>query len=82
MGLFYPFGSTWLKDIYIGGMFNNYSMTPEYKMNYNVQKAFMKKTILVRIYKLQIHHSRWEEWSTMKMQSTETFIKLKMSTLH
>jgi hypothetical protein len=47
------------KDIYIGGMFNNYSMTPEYKMNYNVQKAFMKSYFgQTRIYKLQIHHSR------------------------
>jgi hypothetical protein len=42
-------------------MFNNYSMTPEYKMNYNVQKAFMKSYFgQTRIYKLQIHHSRWE----------------------
>ncbi len=36
------------KDIYIGGMFNNYSITPEYKMNYNVQKSIYEKAILVK----------------------------------
>jgi hypothetical protein len=58
MGLFYPFGSNFRlkKDIYIGGMFNNYSMTPEYKMNYNVQKAIMKKLF----------------WSNKDLQTTNT----------
>jgi hypothetical protein len=63
-------------------MFNNYSMTPEYKMNYNVQKVL--KAILVKQgftnYKYTIADERGV--IDQKMQSTETSIKLKMSTLH
>jgi hypothetical protein len=64
-------------------MFNNYSMTPEYKMNYNVQKAFMKKAILVKQGFTNYKYTIADERGVIdQMQSTETSIKLKMSTLH
>ncbi|RDI54757.1 type IX secretion system plug protein [Flavobacterium glaciei] len=36
------------KNIYVGGMFNNYNLTPEYKMEYNPQKGIYEKAILVK----------------------------------
>jgi hypothetical protein len=36
------------KNIYVGGMFNNYNLTPEYKMDYNSQKSVYEKAILVK----------------------------------
>ncbi|MBP2284195.1 hypothetical protein H4V97_002513 [Flavobacterium sp. CG_23.5] len=36
------------KDIYITGMFNNYNLTPEYKMDYNAQKGIYEKAILIK----------------------------------
>ncbi|MFV8378439.1 DUF5103 domain-containing protein [Flavobacterium sp. LB3R33] len=36
------------KNIYVGGMFNNYNLTPEYKMEYNSQKSVYEKAILVK----------------------------------
>ena len=36
------------KNIYVGGMFNNYSTSPEYKMDYNVQKGNYEKAILIK----------------------------------
>jgi hypothetical protein len=36
------------KNIYVGGMFNNYNLTPEYKMDYNSQKGVYEKAILVK----------------------------------
>lgn len=36
------------KNIYVGGMFNNYNLTPEYKMDYNSQKDVYEKAILVK----------------------------------
>ncbi|TRX39677.1 type IX secretion system plug protein [Flavobacterium restrictum] len=36
------------KDIYVGGMFNNYNQTPEYKMEYNTKKAVYEKAILIK----------------------------------
>ena len=36
------------KDIYATGMFNNYSLTPEYKMEYNPTKALFEKAILIK----------------------------------
>jgi hypothetical protein len=36
------------KDIYITGMFNNYSLTPEYKMDYNSKKGIYEKAILIK----------------------------------
>ena len=36
------------KDIYITGMFNNYNLTPEYKMDYNTQKGIYEKAILIK----------------------------------
>jgi hypothetical protein len=86
MGLFYPFGPTFRlkKDIYIGGMFNNYSMTPEYKMNYNVQKAFMKKAILVKQGFTNYKYTIADERGVIDHENAidGNFIKLKMSTLH
>ena len=36
------------KDIYVTGMFNNYNLTPEYKMNYNPEKAVYEKAVLIK----------------------------------
>ncbi|MEO8253219.1 MAG: DUF5103 domain-containing protein [Flavobacterium sp.] len=36
------------KSIYISGMFNNYSLSPEYKMDYNEKKGVYEKAILIK----------------------------------
>lgn len=36
------------KDIYVNGMFNNYSLTDEFKMEYNEQKKIYEKAILIK----------------------------------
>lgn len=36
------------KDIYITGMFNNYSLSPEYKMDYNSDKGVFEKAIMIK----------------------------------
>ncbi|WP_297332106.1 DUF5103 domain-containing protein [Flavobacterium sp.] len=36
------------KDIYIGGMFNNYAKTDEYKMEYNKETALYEKAVMVK----------------------------------
>ena len=36
------------KGIYIGGMFNNYSLTPDYKMDYNAKNGLYEKAILIK----------------------------------
>ena len=36
------------KDIYVTGMFKNYSLTDEYKMEYNAKKATYEKAILIK----------------------------------
>lgn len=36
------------KDIYIVGMFNNYSLSPEYKMEYNAEKGLFEKAVLIK----------------------------------
>jgi hypothetical protein len=36
------------KDIYVLGMFNNYSLTPEFKMDYNPKKGLYEKAILIK----------------------------------
>jgi hypothetical protein len=36
------------KDIYITGMFNNYSLSPEYKMDFNPEKSLYEKAILIK----------------------------------
>ena len=36
------------KNIYVGGMFNNYSTSPEYKMDYNAKTALYEKAILIK----------------------------------
>lgn len=36
------------KDIYVAGMFNNYSLTPEYKMDFNSEKKLYEKAILIK----------------------------------
>lgn len=35
-------------DVYIGGMFNNYARTPEFKMDYNAANAVYEKAILIK----------------------------------
>ncbi len=35
-------------SIYVGGMFNNYAKTDEYKMDYNKESGFYEKAILVK----------------------------------
>jgi type 9 secretion system plug protein len=35
-------------DVYVVGMFNNYSLSPEYKMDYNPEKGLFEKAILVK----------------------------------
>ena len=36
------------KNIYVGGMFNNYTLTLEYKMDYNPKKGIYEKAILIK----------------------------------
>ncbi|MDX6183857.1 DUF5103 domain-containing protein [Flavobacterium sp. Fl-77] len=36
------------KDIYITGMFNNYNLTPEYKMDYNSEKGNYEKAVMIK----------------------------------
>ncbi|OHT43268.1 type IX secretion system plug protein [Flavobacterium tructae] len=36
------------KDIYISGMFNNYCLAPEYKMNYNSEKGIFEKAVMIK----------------------------------
>ncbi|HEY0092151.1 MAG TPA: DUF5103 domain-containing protein [Flavobacterium sp.] len=36
------------KDIYINGMFNNYSMLPEFKMDYNASKGIFEKAVMIK----------------------------------
>jgi hypothetical protein len=36
------------KGIYINGMFNNYSLSPEYKMDFNAEKNIYEKAILIK----------------------------------
>ncbi|KLT68602.1 DUF5103 domain-containing protein [Flavobacterium sp. ABG] len=36
------------EDIYVTGMFNNYSLTPEYKMEYNTDKGVYEKAIMIK----------------------------------
>lgn len=36
------------KDIYISGMFNNYSLSPEYKMDYNADKGLYEKAVMIK----------------------------------
>ncbi len=35
-------------DIYINGMFNNFALTPEYKMDYNAEKGIYEKAIMIK----------------------------------
>lgn len=35
-------------DIYVNGMFNNYALTPEYKMDYNKDKGIYEKAIMIK----------------------------------
>jgi Domain of unknown function (DUF5103) len=44
------FSPTSLADasIYVTGMFSNYSLTPEYKMDYNADKGVFEKAILIK----------------------------------
>lgn len=36
------------KDIFVSGLFNNYALTPEYKMEYNPEKKIYEKAVLVK----------------------------------
>jgi hypothetical protein len=36
------------KDIYVTGMFNNYSLSPEYKMDFDVKKNIYEKAVLIK----------------------------------
>jgi hypothetical protein len=36
------------KNIYVAGMFNNYALIPEYKMDYNAKKGLYEKAILIK----------------------------------
>ena len=36
------------KDIYVGGMFNNYAKTSEYKMDYNEKNAQYEKAVMIK----------------------------------
>lgn len=36
------------KDIYISGMFNNYILSPEYKMEYNTEKGIYEKAVMIK----------------------------------
>lgn len=36
------------QDIYVTGMFNNYSLSPEYKMDYNTDKGVFEKAVMIK----------------------------------
>lgn len=36
------------KNIYVNGMFNNYSLSPEYKMDFNPEKNLYEKAVLIK----------------------------------
>jgi hypothetical protein len=36
------------KDIYVTGMFNNYTLSPEYKMDYNKEKGVYEKAMIIK----------------------------------
>lgn len=36
------------KGIYVTGMFNNYSLSPEYKMDFNAEKGIYEKAVLIK----------------------------------
>ena len=36
------------KDVYVNGMFNNYAISPENKMDYNAKKAIYEKAIMIK----------------------------------
>ncbi|MGX7667097.1 type IX secretion system plug protein [Flavobacterium pedocola] len=36
------------KDIYVTGMFNNFALTPEYKLDYNAEKGLFEKAVLMK----------------------------------
>jgi hypothetical protein len=36
------------KDVYVTGMFNNFTLTPENKMDYNVSKGIYEKAIMIK----------------------------------
>jgi hypothetical protein len=36
------------KNIYVNGMFNNYALTDENKMDYNVEKGVYEKAIMIK----------------------------------
>jgi hypothetical protein len=36
------------KDIYVNGMFNNYALSPEYKMDYNEKNGLYEKAIMIK----------------------------------
>ena len=36
------------KDLYVNGMFNNYALTPEFKMDYNKDKGIFEKAIMIK----------------------------------
>ena len=36
------------KSIFVTGMFNNYSLSPEYKMDFNAQKNIFEKAVLIK----------------------------------
>ncbi|WP_370275750.1 DUF5103 domain-containing protein [Flavobacterium sp. GSP27] len=36
------------KNIYVAGMFNNYALIPEYKMDYNPKKGLYEKALLIK----------------------------------
>jgi hypothetical protein len=35
-------------DVYVNGMFNNYALTPEFKMDYNKDKGVFEKAIMIK----------------------------------
>lgn len=70
------------KDIYITGMFNNYSLSPEYKMDYNNDKGVFEKAIMIKqgFTNFQYTVADKKELLILKMPLTETFTRLKTST--
>lgn len=40
--------NTYKEDIYIGGMFNNYALTDEYKLEYNAKEGLYTKAVMVK----------------------------------
>jgi hypothetical protein len=79
LGSFFPLPAFQLDKIYLRNrMFNNYNLTPEFKMDYN-QKRYLRKSNFKNKALLIMNHTIAKGTIDMKMQLTVISIRLKMS---